>query len=104
MLRKLQQHIDNGLYPGAEWKINYKDEIKKLDNLIKHKRDYDFAYAGLQQLIDKYLLKDRSNNKTYDHAHESPLVMLIPLFLLSIGSIFSGINGGSIPSASNLLL
>ena len=33
----------------------------------------------------------RSNNKTYDHAHESPLVMTVPLFILAIGSIFSGI-------------
>tara|TARA_B100000686_G_scaffold215227_1_gene222178 strand:- start:69 stop:1244 length:1176 start_codon:yes stop_codon:yes gene_type:complete len=24
---KFQQHIDNGLYPGVEWKINYKDNI-----------------------------------------------------------------------------
>ena len=34
---------------------------------------------------------NRSNNKTYDHAHESPLVMTAPLFILAIGSIFSGI-------------
>ena len=29
--------------------------------------------------------------KIYDHAHESPLVMTIPLFILAVGSIFSGI-------------
>ena len=27
LFTKLKQHIDNGLYPGAEWKINYKDNI-----------------------------------------------------------------------------
>ena len=35
--------------------------------------------------------ENRSENKTYDHAHESPLVMTAPLFILAIGSIFSGI-------------
>ncbi|MDC3178183.1 NADH-quinone oxidoreductase subunit L [Pelagibacteraceae bacterium] len=35
--------------------------------------------------------ENRSENKTYDHAHESPLVMTVPLFILAIGSIFSGI-------------
>ncbi len=36
------------------------------------------------------------NKKLYDHAHESPLVMLIPLILLSIGAIFSGYYGAEI--------
>lgn len=36
------------------------------------------------------------DQKAYDHAHESPLVMTIPLFLLSIGAIFSGYYGEQI--------
>ncbi len=34
---------------------------------------------------------NRSEKKIYNHAHESPYVMTIPLFILAIGSIFSGI-------------
>ena len=33
----------------------------------------------------------RSDIKTYEHAHESPYVMTIPLLILAIGSIFSGV-------------
>ncbi len=33
---------------------------------------------------------NRSKKKIYEHAHESPLVMTIPLFILAIGSVFSG--------------
>jgi NADH-quinone oxidoreductase subunit L len=33
---------------------------------------------------------------TYEHAHEPPLAMTIPLFLLSIGAIFSGYYGAEI--------
>jgi NADH-quinone oxidoreductase subunit L len=32
----------------------------------------------------------RGNKKTHEHAHESPKVMLIPLGVLALGSVFSG--------------
>lgn len=32
----------------------------------------------------------RGNKHTHDHAHESPIVMLIPLGVLSLGAIFAG--------------
>ena len=32
----------------------------------------------------------RGNKKTHDHAHESPMVMLVPLGVLAMGSIFAG--------------
>ena len=32
----------------------------------------------------------RGNKHTHDHAHESPMVMLIPLGVLALGAIFSG--------------
>ncbi|WP_394152702.1 NADH-quinone oxidoreductase subunit L [Loktanella salsilacus] len=34
--------------------------------------------------------KPRGDHHTHDHAHESPLVMLIPLGVLSLGAIFGG--------------
>ncbi|MEQ5872163.1 NADH-quinone oxidoreductase subunit L [Sagittula sp. NFXS13] len=34
--------------------------------------------------------KPRGNKHTHEHAHESPMVMLIPLGVLSLGAIFSG--------------
>ncbi|MEM5519856.1 NADH-quinone oxidoreductase subunit L [Sulfitobacter sp. AS59] len=34
--------------------------------------------------------KPRGDKHTHDHAHESPMVMLIPLGVLSLGAIFSG--------------
>ena len=32
----------------------------------------------------------RMDQKTLDHAHESPIVMLIPLFVLAVGALFAG--------------
>jgi NADH-quinone oxidoreductase subunit L len=35
--------------------------------------------------------KTRADHHTYDHAHESPPVMMIPLAVLSIGAVFAGV-------------
>ena len=49
------------------------------------------AFYSWRLLFLTFHGENRSENKTYDHAHESPLVMTVPLFILAIGSIFSGI-------------
>ena len=49
------------------------------------------AFYSWRLLFLTFHGENRSNNKTYDHVHESPLVMTAPLFILAIGSIFSGI-------------
>ena len=42
------------------------DELNKLGNYIDHDRDYLFTYAGLRQVVDKYLVQDRSTGKVYE--------------------------------------
>ena len=49
------------------------------------------AFYSWRLLFLTFHGENRSKNKTFDHAHESPLVMTVPLFILAIGSIFSGI-------------
>merc|ERR1711991_727416 len=57
------------------------DDFKTLDSYIKHDRDYLFTYAGLRQVVDKYLVQDRSTGAV----HETPQFM----YLLIAASIFS---------------
>ncbi|MFT7087641.1 MAG: NADH-quinone oxidoreductase subunit L [Rickettsiales bacterium] len=40
--------------------------------------------------------KTRSDKKTFDHAHEAPKTMLIPLALLAVGAIASGFIGQNV--------
>ena len=35
--------------------------------------------------------RTRADHHTYDHAHESPLVMLVPLYALGIGAVLAGV-------------
>jgi NADH-quinone oxidoreductase subunit L len=37
-----------------------------------------------------FMGKTRADQKTFDHAHESPAVMMIPLFVLAAGAILAG--------------
>jgi len=48
-------------------------ELEKIDSFIKHKRDLDFTYAGLRQVVDKYLVQ----NRTTDEIYETPQYMYI---------------------------
>lgn len=53
--------------PAILEKYNEK-EINKLGEEIDHDRDYIFTYAGIKQLCDKYLIKDRVSGEI----HETP--------------------------------
>jgi len=49
------------------------DEIDELDTYIDHDRDFLFTYAGLRQVVDKYLVQDRSTGDVF----ETPQFMYI---------------------------
>lgn len=42
------------------------NEINKIGEFIDHDRDLFFTYAGLKQLCDKYLIKNRVTDKIYE--------------------------------------
>ena len=37
-----------------------------MDMWIDHERDYNFTYAGLRQVMDKYLVQDRSTGDIFE--------------------------------------
>ena len=54
-----------------------KEDIDRANSFIDHERDMLFTYAGLRQVIDKYLVQDRSSGKVY----ETPQFMYIMIAL-----------------------
>jgi ribonucleoside-diphosphate reductase alpha chain len=54
-----------------------KEEIDKVNGYIDHDRDFMFTYAGLRQVVDKYLVQDRSTGGVY----ETPQFMYIMIAL-----------------------
>ena len=62
----IQKCIDKGLY-DKEILDNYsEDEFNQMQTWLDHKRDYNFTYAGLRQVIDKYLVQDRSTGEVFE--------------------------------------
>ena len=58
--------VDASVY-DKEILSNYtEEELNRLGDYIKHNRDYLFTYAGLRQVVDKYLVQDRSTGKVYE--------------------------------------
>ncbi|WPZ33291.1 NADH-quinone oxidoreductase subunit L [Thalassobaculum sp. OXR-137] len=51
------------------------------------------AFYSWRLLFMTFHGKPRMDQHTFDHAHESPPVMLIPLLVLAVGAVFSGFIG-----------
>ena len=54
------------------------------------------AFYSWRLLFLTFHGKTRADKHTFDHAHESPISMLIPLAILALGSIFAGFFGSKI--------
>ena len=73
--------VEKGVYDAEILDLYTKEEFGKLESFIDHQRDYLFTYAGLRQVVDKYLVQDRSTGAQY----ETPQFM----YLLIAATIFS---------------
>jgi len=73
--------VNKGIYDSEILNSYSDEEFNKLQGFIDHDRDYLFTYAGLRQVVDKYLVQDRSSDKLY----ETPQFM----YLLISATIFS---------------
>jgi len=69
--------LENGIYDEAILDNYTEEEIEKIESWIDHERDFLFTYAGLRQVVDKYLVQDRSTGNVY----ESPQFMYIMIAL-----------------------
>ena len=77
----IEKNIEKGLYDPAITKEWYsKKDIEKLNSYIKHKRDFEFTYAGLRQVVDKYLVQDRSSGQVYETPQYMYMMIAATLF------------------------
>ena len=74
------RNIEKGLYDPNIMKWFSDDEFKTLDSYIKHDRDYNFTYAGLRQVADKYLVQDRSSGKVFETPQYMYMMIAATLF------------------------
>ena len=81
VLEHTQKCVELGVYDAEILALYDAEEFEKLQSFIEHSRDYLFTYAGLRQVVDKYLVQDRSSGQVY----ETPQFM----YILIAATIFS---------------
>ena len=81
LIDQVKTCIDLGVYDKELLTLYTEEEFSKLESFLDHDRDYLFTYAGLRQIVDKYLVQDRSKGSLY----ETPQFM----YLLISATIFS---------------
>ena len=69
------QVYDNGIFDKYS-----KEEIQRSDSYIDHDRDYLFTYAGLRQIVDKYLVQDRSGGGVYETPQFMYMMIALTVF------------------------
>ena len=81
LIQHVHNCVDKGVYDVEILSLYSDEEFEKLESFIVHERDYLFTYAGLRQVVDKYLVQDRSSGALY----ETPQFM----YLMIAATIFS---------------
>tara|TARA_B100001059_G_scaffold177629_3_gene178204 strand:- start:3235 stop:5538 length:2304 start_codon:yes stop_codon:yes gene_type:complete len=78
---QVERCVEFGVYDEEILSLYSDEEFAEFDRIIDHDRDYIFTFAGLRQVIDKYLVQDRSSDTMY----ETPQFM----YLLVAATMFS---------------
>ncbi len=73
-------NIERGLYDPAIFESYTEEEIETLDSYIRHKRDENFTYAGMRQVVDKYLVQDRSTGEIFETPQYMYMMIAATLF------------------------
>ena len=83
-LPTLEQHIyacvNAQVYDADIFNKYSKEEVERVDSFIDHNRDYLFTYAGLRQVVDKYLVQDRSGGGVYETPQFMYMMIALTIF------------------------
>jgi len=83
-LPTLEQHIyqcvNHEVYDNDIFNKYSKEDIERADSYIDHGRDYLFTYAGLRQVVDKYLVQDRSGGGVYETPQFMYMMIALSIF------------------------
>lgn len=75
------ENVSRGVYDGAIMENYDPDEIDELDAYIKHDRDDNFTYAGMEQFRGKYLVQDRRTKEHYETPQMLYMMVAATLFI-----------------------
>ncbi len=75
----VKNNIYKGVYDAVLLEKYSTQDLVYFSKYIKYERDLNFTYAGLSQMVDKYLLQDRFTRELFETPQEA--FMLIGMFM-----------------------
>ena len=72
--------VDAGVYDKEIFDNYERKDFDRMEGWLNHNRDYDFTYAGLRQVIDKYLVQDRSTDQIFETPQYMYMMIAATLF------------------------
>ena len=80
ILDHLEGGVELDIYDPELPSAYSEEEWEEIDSYIDHDRDFLFTYAGLRQVVDKYLVQDRSSNTVYETPQYMYMLIAATLF------------------------
>ena len=62
----VKKNVETGLYTPELLVWYTEDDWNKMNEIIDHSKDEDYGYASIEQLIEKYLVRNRATKEIYE--------------------------------------
>jgi len=80
LMQIIDLNVERGVYDPAIKEKYSKTDLKQMNAWMKHDRNEEFTYAGLRQVVDKYLCQDRSSGDIYETPQFMYMMIAATLF------------------------
>ena len=80
LLEHVKRCVSKGVYDGSIIDKYTEEEWEELNKFIDYQRDYNFTYAGMRQVVDKYLVQDRSTGEVFETPQYMYIMIAATLF------------------------
>jgi ribonucleoside-diphosphate reductase alpha chain len=62
----VKKNVETGLYTPELLEWYTEDDWNRMNEIIDHSKDEDYGYASIEQLIEKYLVRNRATKEIYE--------------------------------------
>ena len=62
----VKKNVESGLYTSDLLEWYTEDDWNKMEEMIDHEKDEQYSYAAIEQLIEKYLVRNRATKEIYE--------------------------------------
>jgi len=78
----VKKNVATGLYTPDLLTWYTEDDWNKMQDIIDHTKDEEYSYAAIEQLIEKYLVKNRATKQTYETPQVRYIVAAATMYLI----------------------